>query len=260
MIDQLYILLKSNYTIGCELVIDVPLRDMQINRVLGFLDEQLGDSDVTIVFADLGNGLGCLYSNRCANGYRQSGNIYFKEFEDYSFNEHPNFFLGGPQYFPIEYEIPDVETFTCFKPPVAWACSEDLMKLFRSHKNLGGLPDDTYMCHEASHHIVRKQPGILSTAGVGFDIIDEALSMHITNNYIRQHHPYCLAEYAEHLQGQILHPVETLEKADLLQETSDAAIGHSAGSFMALYEKDILCETAGKIREANRKLKRRDNL
>ena len=60
-------------------MIDVALRDRQFSRVLGFLDEQLGDNDVTMIFGDATKGRVYFVSNRQLEGYQRHGEIYVRD-------------------------------------------------------------------------------------------------------------------------------------------------------------------------------------
>ena len=169
-------------------MIDVPLREQQFDRVLGFLDEQLGDSDVTIVFGDAEGDRAYFVSNGQLQGYQKHGGIYVKDAgrpEEWDRNAREgvvNSVDWDPKYYGMESRFTETKngkkkaTITKTTPipseiyilgvtvPYAWnysAAFRDLISPRHQPEHLR-FPDDHTTCHEAAHGIIKPHSGFLA--------------------------------------------------------------------------------------------------
>ena len=170
-------------------MIDIGLRESQFSRVLGFLDEQLGDNDVTIVFGDASEGRVYFVSNRPLHGYQKHDGVYVKD-------------AGRPVEWAIEEMkgvVDDVRCEPCYNPseirvtenigckkqithenemlkinrrnlirietPYAWNYSAGFRDLIVPGYQAEFLKfaDDATTCHEAAHGVIRRHFDFLAS-------------------------------------------------------------------------------------------------
>lgn len=156
-------------------MIDIALRERQFAQVLGFLDEQLGDSDVTIVFGDAAGDRAYFVSNRPLHGHQRHGGIYVRDA-----GKIPAWYDLTPSYARKLTDIghmfrtagQDGESLSLWERhelfvsgSYAWSFSETFWHMFNCPPYTGyEAPEDANMCHEAAHGILLPHNNFLLTA------------------------------------------------------------------------------------------------
>lgn len=211
------------------------LREQQFSRVLGFLDEQLGDSDVTIVFGDASDGRVYFVSNRPLTDYQKvdgaRGGIYVKdagkpeewgekhiiERDLLAFNaSQPGYDAfelrmrsvddsGKVVYVDIKERLPtmvehDIMSVT---GPYAWIYSRTFRDLIlhcrHAYRHLH-FPEDFLMCHEGAHGIVRKHERFAEKIPEN-KILEEAVVNIVSTDYVARFHPEYLGGLKKMIRG-----------------------------------------------------------
>ena len=190
-------------------MIDVALRERQFARVLGFLDEQLGDSDVAIVFGDSDGESVYFVSSRRIDGYEREGTAFVKSWKLRDLNpevtrylqvQHCGYYTsfevpkpesdatGNPSGYVKRQPFPE-EAFFGLTKPYAFNFSHRLMSAVDSEYARGSdFLEDWEMCHEAAHGIIGKNRDIMrqlppNTAS------EEALSHLVSMDYASRFYP-----------------------------------------------------------------------
>ncbi len=217
-------------------MIDLELRDMQITRVLGFLDEQLGDNDVTIVFGDAADGLVYFVSNRALPGYQKMSGIYVKDAgkpkqwpKDARESIKTHTSLGSRYYHEkpakpnrLTIELSPSQLYVIgTTSPYAWNYSAAFRDLVAPKHESSHLlfPDDQPICHDGAHGILIHHNDFL--AKYKSEPLDKMMGLH-------------LAEF----------PLE------LVKGTRGHGLNEAAATFVSsIYMDRFYPENSGKLRE-----------
>lgn len=213
-------------------MIDIPLRDMQINRVLGFLDEQLGDNDVTIVLGDAADGRVYFVSNRSLNGYQKQGGIYIRG-AGIAKNRTPplNYIKEKTASFRRKRNFDLTDEAIGAQDSYAWVDSPEYGEtMWHSRARYHVFPSDRLMVHECIHAINDKHPEIVGEYSF---VEDEALAIIGTMDYTRIFLPDFSEVYHSYLSA---HPFRSL---------------HRQSTEIAFNRQEYLRQLQAQIREKN---------
>lgn len=190
-------------------MIDIPLRERQFGQVLGFLDEQLGDNDVTIIFGDAADGRAYLVSNRTLNYGKKFDGLYVKDLDiaqGFDYDLSLNMASPGPHYtFQDEENELALMHFWGVGLPFAFAYSQEFIDLLANGAPVNHvlLPDDVSICHEAAHGIVHRYGFVRRS-----EALEEALVQKTFVDYASQTYPDAgefLDAFAKDLDADPLH-------------------------------------------------------
>lgn len=181
-------------------MIDVALRDIQFSRVLGFLDEQLGDNDVAIVFGDADSERVYFVSNRPLAGYKMVGGIYVKD--DGQPEEWGEKKLSGirrivnyPHHTNIVLEDFRRETMgleSGLAGAYGWSHSKQFKELIAGEAEDGWhlqFPEDFAVCHEGAHCVISADQPYLFTYPMTQILLEDALAHKVSYDYMSIFYP-----------------------------------------------------------------------
>ena len=177
-------------------MIDVALRERQFARVLGFLDEQLGDSDVAIILGDASDNQAYFVSNMPLKGYERHGGIYIRNMGSAKekkppldrFDDRRAGFITDPS---------ANDPILCAEVPYAWVDSEEFSSaMWPSNAEYHIFPADRVIAHEAVHGILYRNIDMIENYET-----NEGFAILLTVDYTRAFLPEHLCAYFEYLAG-----------------------------------------------------------
>lgn len=232
-------------------MIDIPLRERQFGQVLSFLDEQLGDSDVTVVFGDAAGGHVYFVSNRPLPGYQRHGGVYVKDATEafeaarlgkydiiqdawraIGFSRYDDMTYFGNQREPTKFESWALGV----SAPYVWHGSLG----FRSAASItfesapAVYPDDCVICHEGTHGLILQHAEFIASyplsnemqdiiieaskpnftdAGTKAAVLQEAICVASEFDYARRFYPHILDDMARYVQAQSAYMDDSVHRA-----------------------------------------------